>query len=159
MNTSFTQPFDTLKTTTAPLLIEVDADSFIQITSSDQLGAFYATSLSLELDVTKDTSLQLAQFLHAHSLELKSYRQLLKETAVEFSYIDDTPGINKQTICFHVVAEATSQPVVVPAEAAVEFVTLEGFLSNLRRTGIPVGLLETASAQLLAERQIIKSYS
>lgn len=155
MNINFTQQFNTIKTT-ALLLIEVESDSFVQITSRDNLGAFYANSLSVELTDPKDISLQLAHFLHTNNLALKSYRQLIKETTVEFGYVDDTPGTSSDVICLHVVADMTNQPVPAPIENVVEFVTLENFLVNLRRAGMPVGLLESAASQLIIEREVIK---
>ena len=152
MKKNFTQPFVASPQTIAYLLVEVENDTFLQFTTQDGLGASYATTLSVELDNSKDASLQLAEFLHINGLELVKHRELLRETHVDFSYVDNTPGESQDTICLHITAERTSREIHAPAEALVCFLPLELFLKNLRTTGMPTGILEICAGKLLLER-------
>lgn len=155
MKKNFTQPFNVSPQTIAHLLVEADNGVFLQFVAQDDLGASYVTTLSVELDNAKDTSLQLAKFLHANGLELVKYRELLRETRVDFSYADDIPGDSQDVICLYVKAERTNREIPAPTDVLAHFIPLEEFLKNLRETGMPTGTLEICASKLLLERLTI----
>jgi len=66
----------------------------LQLTELDDLDAFYTTTLTVELDITVDTTPQLVRLLHANGLELAKYRELLRETLVDYSHLSDEPEVS-----------------------------------------------------------------
>jgi hypothetical protein len=155
MKKNFTQAFEKSRTSTATILVEVSGGNFLQFTAKDELDAFYADTLTFELDYHKDVTLQLAEMLHNNGLELMSYRELARENLASFSYADDTPGKVQEIVCIYVLAERTSQAVPHAPDRTVEFVALEEYMQNLRDTGMPTGLLELGVCRLLLERSVI----
>jgi hypothetical protein len=152
MRKDFTQPFIKASHTTAHLLIETEDGDFLQLTERDELDAFYARTLSIELDDAKDRTLQMVELLHRSGFELLKYRELFRESFVDYSYLDDTPGTVSTVACIHVTAERNDLPFPARPNESVHFLPLDQFLSNLRATGMPRGMVETGAAFLLSER-------
>lgn len=152
MKESLIQPFTKAQKNTAYLLIETEDELFLQLTELDDMDAFYADTLTIELEVTVDITSQLVKILHANGLELVKYRELLRETHVEYGYLDDEPGTCFDIVILHVTVECTNRDVPHTSDQTVEFVTLESYAQNLRDTGMPAGLLEASVSHLLLER-------
>lgn len=154
MKKNFTQPIEKSPEITVSLLIEAERDEFLLFTSEDELGAYYACPLTVTMRHDEDITLQLAKTLHENGLELVKYRELLRETCVNYSYLDDKAGDSRDVVIFHVTAERTNRAVPHASDQTVEFVTIEEYMHNLRATGIPAGLLEASASHLFLERSL-----
>jgi len=156
MKKDFSQPFKKLEYATFYFLVETDRNVFLQYTYTDELDAFYATTLGAKFIEAEDFALQLTEVLYENGLALLSYRELLRETRVNFSYLDSTPGTTEDVVVLHVTVERTDQPIPSPTETAVNLISLEEFVANLIATGMPTGILEAGVGYLLVERELLE---
>jgi len=151
MKNNFTQPFIKSSHVSVYILAEVDDNQFIQFIEEDELGAKYANALSTELDLKQDIALQLAKYLHENGLELTKFRELVRETSLDFSLLDETPGNKTDEICFHVHADHTDRPTSYENKQTV-FVSLDEMLHNFQESVGYSSVIELGIAQLILER-------
>lgn len=146
MKKSFSQPFKYARFTTAYLLIET-REGFFQYLRHDEPYVGFYDVLILKLDETEEPDVRLAKFLHENGFSLTRYRELVRETSVAFSFIDDTPGSTADEACFHVCTDRTNKPL----DGDIRFVSLSGLLDDSSGS---TNMVRLGVAQLLNERNI-----
>ena len=153
MKKNFSQPFKDNKTK-ATLLVELPNRRFIYYTYTDELDLFYASLPTVELDESKDVTLQLAKYTHKQGLALLSYRELSRETVVSYGFVDDTPGEEEDWVCLHVRAEKTNREITTPENYTLQLSDLSYVYQNLENGVAYPELIRTAMQRLLEASNI-----
>ncbi len=158
MKTDFSQRFDRLNTI-AYLIIEVGASSqFVLLAShadAEEYGEVDAVrTLDLELEGKDTVTMQVARYLASEGFMLNNLRQLVCETRVEFSFIDDRPGSERDVVALHVRVDITERTPFEKGEARL--VSLEEYADYLGGLLFSTRVLGVGIARLVSERNIVE---
>lgn len=156
MKKTFTQPFDHSNYTTAYLLVEIENNTFLQLLYRDELGLSYFSVLDIELDKSVEQNVQLAKYLYSNGISLNYYRELIHETKLAYSFIDNTPGYVTDEICLYIHGDRIKDSIEI-SEKETLLVSLDEMLDNLKVSPHQPRAVALAIARLINERQIVNT--
>jgi hypothetical protein len=157
MKKDFTQPFNRGNTTTYLLIEDVVSQHFVVFATpaeTEEYGHDAYRTLHIELDERRDVSVtgQLADFLMTEGFALNSFRELARETEVAFSFLDDTPGNERDAIALYVRADITEKNTLFDKKEA-QLLPLGEYADYLQEALFSSRMINVGIAKLLAERE------
>lgn len=133
--------------------MKLDAGRFLLLCSvdNDEENNGYSEEFyyvpCIELDESSDVALQLVRWLHSYGLALRSYRELVRQTIVHYSFVDDTSGTKEDIVCIHALVERATE--FRSRRSVAQFASFEEIQEHLG--SIPLAV-QRGMASLLAER-------
>jgi len=152
---NLSQPFLRSKYDRVYLLIELGDGTFLEFWYDDGHGADYCTTYSVELHNSADPAVELVAFLQGKGFAVNSFRELARQTEIQYSFVDETPGRQQDVVCLHVLADRTTTPIDAGRQDEARFVSLDNVLSDLGKSVWRPSVLVTGIASLLAERDVL----
>jgi hypothetical protein len=156
MKKDFTQPFEYKGTHAFLLLQDTASGLFIIFADPEDVeeygeeSAYHTFSINIASKTQGAISLQLARFLTDKGYVLNSFQELARKTSVSYSFVDDTPGSEQDTIAIH------AQVDIVDKEKFKEqfgvLVSLEEFAEHMASAMIRSTTVDLATTQLLEMR-------
>ena len=124
MKKDFSQPFEVSDLIHVSLFVEVNDKSdsrFILIKSDDKLPVTEFLPLTTTIKINEEPVMQITRFLYENGLLLNNLRELVKDTSVEFTFVDDTPGRAETMVCYHARVEIAEKNDNLAYVSAAEF--------------------------------------
>ena len=120
MKRNFTQPFLRGKIVQVFILAEdVETGNFLICRSFDEdeeNDGYYSEEYTyipkIGFGRNDDLAQLIAKSLFSYGFVLQSFREIARVTDVNFSFVDDTPGEQTDSVCIHAIAEQTLTPQV-----------------------------------------------
>jgi len=132
---NFSQPFETHASMTYLLIEDSISGNFLSLESAEDVEEYgegrACRTLNLNIDEQQDYTSQLVKFLYHNGIVLVSFRELLRETAVSFSFADDTAGSQSSTVCLHVIADIINDKPIGNKDDAAQFIPLTDLSQKL----------------------------
>lgn len=98
---------------------------------------------------------QIVRFLDSFGFDVVSFRELLRQTNLQYSFIDDTSGTASDSVCIHAIVNITNRAENVVDEQKLEWHTLTEVGEAMRRSPDDVPVVLLGLAQLLTEEMIL----
>lgn len=159
MKKNFTQPF-TSEPTTAFIFMQDNVSGNVLLLytydNDEENGGYYeeeACSLPyLDLDERSNVAQQLVKFVHSYGCSLSSFRELIRETDLAYSYVDDTPGTQRDTVCILARVDIGENSF---SNFAIAFLPLRKFADCLRESTMEDTVIDVALTRLLMENESV----
>lgn len=127
----FSQPFSVKKSLVYTLIEENTSSKFFCFMAREDMEDYGLSrgwsTLSFYSSPDKDFVNQLAAFLYKEGFSLNSFRELVRETQVSFSFVDNTLGELRDIICVRAKVDRIGK-----ATKAVRLLTFEDFAKKLQ---------------------------
>lgn len=123
---------------------------FICFISKDDVEEFGEDQAARTLRMTfegKSPTNQLAKFLYDNGFVVNKLRELIRQKNVSFSFADETPGTETDTVCYHVIVDVVGD---LTSEAAL--VPFAKFSRMLEHSYLIDPVVKTGLTQLRLER-------
>jgi len=150
MKKDFSQPLNINETTHYELLVQDSATKEFLLFRSNNPAEDWYYNLTIDIKNGEQLSLALTKQLYEAGLVLNHYHELARQTMVNFSFVDATPGTEKSEICLLAVVNSR-------ADASLErtkFVSIEKILPLLLQNPSYSPTVEIGVAKLLAEKSV-----
>lgn len=154
MKKDFSQPLKKSGTTAYLLMQDAVSDRFVMFASKDDIQEYGSAdanrTLSVTLDETQDMSQQLIKFLYSNGFALTTFREVVRQTNVVFSFVDDTPGDQHNEVAIHVQVDIVNKKLFEQGEA--NLLSLNDYADDLMGTLFGNRIITLGIAKLLWER-------
>jgi len=126
MKKDFSQPLRVSDELHYYLLIQNSVTGkFLIFRSKDPFEDGWANTLGVGISKDRQLGLELTNYLYGKGLVLNTYRELVSQSSITFSFVDETPGSEKTEVCMLVSVDVTADAQLENSNVRAEFVDLE----------------------------------
>ena len=154
MKKDFSQDFDHGTGSVSLIVRDANTKRYHLFISTIENQDDFISSMTLELEPNRQTSAQLAKYLYENGLVLANYRELTRQNRVSFSFIDDEPGVEAESICMLVEVDVVDGTKLERPDTKSIFVTHDKLQSNLSKSPYFSATLQLGLTQLAAEEKV-----
>ncbi len=133
------------------------SEKFLLFLSTENYEDGWHRTLSVDVRVDKQFSLALAKYLYSEQLILLKYRELVSETTVRFSFLDDTPGSETTVKCLLARVDVVEGAKLDAENERVVFVELDEIIARLNEGPFMPTLVPEGIARLQSEAKYGKA--
>lgn len=151
---NFSQPFEAGLSTAYMLIEDRASGKFVAFNSAEDTEEFGEDQsyrpLLLRLSPDKNYITQLAEQLYHNGFVLNTLREMAKETIVQFSFKDETPGSTSDALCLYATVDIITN---YRHGDDIKFLTLADLSRKLREGILAHPVLDAGLALLAVEQE------